>query len=345
MTVGTQPPPVAIETPAASAAERASRRSPWLLIFSLALAAVLLYITLHGLDWAAFWDTVKNGHYVFLLIAIPIASINYFIRGARWSIFVRSQGKVPVLSVFWANMVGYMGNSYLPARAGELLRSAYLGQQTGLGTSFVLATALTERLMDVVALVVIGSVSLLMQAGLSAALASGLRAVAVVGFVGLATVIAAPFQERLILRVVAWLPLPERLAHTVSEQLSRFLLGMRSLQNVRRLASFLTLTLVIWLVDAFGNTIGVRVISQSLTIAQALVLLAALGLSSAVPLTPGYVGVYQFVAVLVLLPFGFTRAEALAYILMSQIVNYMVVSFWGLIGLWQVNRGRLAVGG
>ena len=79
-------------------------------------------------------------------------------------------------------------------------------------------------------------------------------------------------------------------------------------------------------------------ISQSLTIPHALVLLAALGLSSAIPSTPGYVGVYQFVAVSVLVPYGFSRADAIAYMLISQVLNYLVVSFWGLLGLWQIRR-------
>ena len=90
--------------------------------------------------------------------------------------------------------------------------------------------------------------------------------------------------------------------------------------------------------DAVGATIGVRIISQTLSLGQALILLSALGLSSAVPSTPGYVGVYQFVAVAVLVPFGFSRSDALAYILISQILGYLVVSFWGLLGLWQLNK-------
>ncbi len=338
--MSTQPPVVALDPSEPRVTQQQKRGSPWLISFSFALAAVLLYFTLRELDWVAFWDTVRHGRYELLLAVLPMASVNYFIRAVRWSIFVRSQGKVPVLSVFWANMVGYMGNSYLPARAGELLRSAYLGQRQGLGTSFVLATALTERLMDVVALVLIGSIALLMQAGLSALLAGALRAVAIAGLLGLAVVVLAPFQELLLLRAARWIPFPKRVSGIIEQQFSRFLLGMRSLQDGRRLLSFIALTLVIWLVDAFANTVGVRVISQTLTIAQALVLLAALGLSSAIPSTPGYVGVYQFVAVLVLVPFGFSRAEALAYILMSQMLNYIVVTFWGLIGLWQVNRAQ-----
>jgi len=126
---------------------------------------------------------------------IPIASINYFIRALRWSIFVRSEKKIPILTVFWANMVGYMGNAYLPARAGELLRSAFLGEKSGLGTSFILATALVERILDAVALVLIGSISLLWLGNISPWLANAVSIMALAGILGLAVILAAPFQE------------------------------------------------------------------------------------------------------------------------------------------------------
>jgi uncharacterized protein (TIRG00374 family) len=316
-----------------------SQHSRAILWIALPLAAVLLYLALRDLDWVAFWDTIRHGHYEFLLLMIPIDSISYFIRALRWSVLVRSEAQVSVRSVFWANMVGYMGNLYLPARAGELLRAAFLGREKGLGTSFVLATGLSERVLDAVALVVIGTVAFLSEGELPATLANAVRLMAVAGVVGLAFIVAAPYQERVILRTIGWLPLPERASCMVAEQTSRFLLGIRSLQNVRRMLAFLALTAIVWLVDSVGVLIVVRVISQSLNLGQALVLLAALGLSSALPSTPGYIGVYQFVAVAVLMPFGFSRGEALAYILIGQVLNYAVVSSWGLLGLWQIQRG------
>jgi glycosyltransferase 2 family protein len=113
-------------------------------------------------------------------------------------VLLSAEKKIPIASVFWANMVGYMGNAYLPARAGEILRSAFLGRQKGLGTSFVLANALTERLLDVVALVLIGSISLLVQANALPIPLNALRLMALFGFVGLLIMIAALFQEKLI---------------------------------------------------------------------------------------------------------------------------------------------------
>ena len=161
---------------------------------------------------------------------------------------------------------------------------------------------------------------------------------AVAAFVGLAVIIAAPFQERFILRAFGRLPLPSAILQGLARQIGRFLEGMRSLQNVRRMLTFILLSAVIWLADAMVASLAARIISQSLGFGQALILLAAMGLSSAIPSTPGYVGVYQFVAVTVLVPFGFSRADALAYSLILQVMNYAVVTFWGLLGLWQLNR-------
>ena len=79
-------------------------------------------------------------------------------------------------------------------------------------------------------------------------------------------------------------------------------------------------------------------LQETLTLAQAFVFISALGLSSAIPSTPGYVGVYQFVAVAVLVPFGFERETALALILLSQVFTLLIVSVWGGLGLWVGSR-------
>jgi hypothetical protein len=73
---------------------------------------------------------------------------------------------------------------------------------------------------------------------------------------------------------------------------------------------------------------------------QVFILLAALGIASALPSTPGFVGIYQFVAVTVLVPFGLSEAQAIAFILGYQGVSYIVVTLWGLIGLWKL-RGAI----
>jgi uncharacterized protein (TIRG00374 family) len=303
----------------------------------LILGFFLLFLSFRGVDWPAFWSTFQTGRYAFLLLTLPLLSGSFFLRSIRWGVFIRAEKKIPVRIIFWANMAGYLGNTILPFRAGELVRSAFLGGESGLGTSFILATALAERFFDVIALVLIGSIALLGQAEISASLGGGLLLMTAGGILGLAAFFAAPYCEEPVLGFLERLPGKIPLVLFVRKQTARFLSGVRSLHDVQRLAGFVFLTAVIWLMDAFSATIGVQIIHQTLTIRQALVLLAALGLSSAIPSTPGYVGPYQFAAVAVLVPFGFSQAEALAYILISQVFLLLTVGFWGVIGVWRLH--------
>ncbi len=311
-----------------------------MLVISLLLGGLFLFLALQGLDWAAFIQIVRMGNYAYLFLLFFISSLTYLMRALRWKIFLGAEKKLSLPDVFWANMTGYMGNAYLPARAGELIRSVFLGNKSGLGAGFVLATAITERILDVIALILIGSISLLWQGNpVSSMLVNSIRIMALAGFGGLVLMIIAPFQDKLILRMFRRLPLPRKILDRISDQMIRFFVGMRCIQNWRSLTMFMILTGIIWFTDAFGVTIGVSIISQTLNIGQGLILLSALGLSSVIPV-PGNVGVFQFVAVAVLTPFGFSSAQALAYITISQILNYIVVTFWGLLGLWKINSNK-----
>ena len=90
---------------------------------------------------------------------------------------------------------------------------------------------------------------------------------------------------------------------------------------------------MVWCLDALVAIAIAQAIGLSLPVPVAFLLLAGLGLGSALPSTPGYVGVYQFVAVSVLTPFGFSRADAIAYIVLLQAVIYVAVLSWAGVGI------------
>jgi uncharacterized membrane protein YbhN (UPF0104 family) len=110
---------------------------------------------------------------------------------------------------------------------------------------------------------------------------------------------------------------------------------MRTLHDVRRLSGFLGLTALIWPLDAFATISVGAALGLRIPIPVGFLLIAGLGLGSALPSTPGYVGIYQFVAVAVLTPFGFSRTSAIAYILVAQALGYVVIGIFGALGLWR----------
>jgi hypothetical protein len=44
------------------------------------------------------------------------------------------------------------------------------------------------------------------------------------------------------------------------------------------------------------------------------------------------------VAVTVLTPFGFSQSDAIAYILVAQAMTFVMIGFWGSLGLWRARR-------
>jgi uncharacterized protein (TIRG00374 family) len=325
--------------PQAQEGKPPTRFSRAMIVISMILAALLLYLALRNLDWQNFFNTLKNARYTYVPIGLVWASISFLIRALRLRILLASEEPLPISNVFWANMAGYLGNNFLPARAGELVRAAYFAQKDNISLSFALAVGLVERLMDLIALVVLGSFALLFTGVVSPALQNALKGVSIVGLFGLITIFIVPHFGELVGRLIMAFPVLKE-AHKIKLDhfLQQFLSGLRSLHSFKRVIQFIGLTGLIWLMDAIATVFLAYILKIPLLLQQAFVLLAALGLSSAIPSTPGYVGVYQFVAVTTLTPFGISKADALAYILISQILGYLVIVFWGLLSLWQFNK-------
>lgn len=316
-----------------------TRFSRWMIAFSFVLAAFFLYFALRNLDWHIFFVTLKSAQYIYLPVVFFWSSASFIFRALRLRILLTSENNLPLLNVFLANMAGYLGNNILPARAGELVRAAYLARQNKISTPFALTVGLVERLMDLIALIVLGSLALSSTGIVSPLFQNALKGISFLGLIGLVFIFALPQFENLIRRLVVVLPaLKESQKIKLEFFFQQFLSGLRSLHNFNRVMQFTGLTCLIWLMDAVGTVLLAYILKIPLFLHQAFVLLAALGLSSVIPSTPGYVGVYQFVAVTTLVPFGISKANALAYILISQILGYIIIGFWGLLSLWQFNK-------
>lgn len=314
----------------------------WFAVATVLLSAVLLYLAVRGVNWRELIATVQNADLRLLAVAFGLSHVSRYLRGLRWRVLLSAEKSVAPLTVFWATMAGYLGNNFLPARAGEVIRSVALGRKAGMSKSWVFATALTERLLDVVALVLFSLAAVLSLPSSVLGLPSSVwlvrtwKVMGVVGVAGSVILFAAPRFEGPFHRLLERLPGPARLRERLLGILAQFLSGMRAFANPSRGSAFAGFTILVWLTDAIGTMIGARAFGLSLTLPVAMMLLAGLGLSSAIPSTPGYVGVYQFAAVAVLVPLGFPRSGALAYITVAQALGYVMITFWGLIGLWRL---------
>lgn len=309
--------------------KRSSRAFYWVLAFSI--AAVLLYFSLRGVNWREVGNILSHANVAYVAVAVALSSFALLCRAVRWRILLSTGASVTIPVAFWATSAGYFGNNFLPARAGELIRTFIISARTGLTKTFVLTTALAERLSDAVALVIISSIVLLTLSHRPGWFQHAAKPFAIVGLSGAFCIAVLPRMERTWEALLERIPLPHAIREKVGVILAQILVGLRTFHDAGRLARFSALTVVIWFSDATGTVFLARSLGLSLSLPVAFLLITGLGLGSALPATPGYVGIYQFVVVSVLTPFGFAKSDAIAYSFLMQGMQYVFVIFWGLL--------------
>jgi uncharacterized protein (TIRG00374 family) len=301
-------------------------------------AAVLLYYSLRGINWSQVWVTLSRAELKYILVWLLIVTFSLFLRALRWRVLLSAEGPVSIPTAFWATSAGYFGNNFLPARAGELVRTLMISARTGMSKSFVLTTALSERIFDAITLVGIAAVVLLALPIKPGWFSHAATPFSVIGLGGVLAIVLLPKLEPLWEAILRRLPLPSSLTFKLIRIMLQVLVGVRAFHNARRLSVFLAFTVVIWTCDSITAVIGMYALGMNIGLAVAFLLITGLALGSALPSTPGYVGIYQFVAVSVLVPFGFTKSAAIAYIVLFQGLQFANTAFWGLLALTR-NKG------
>lgn len=303
----------------------------------LAITVFFLWLAVRDVDLQRILQTIRAAKFIVLLPAAIVFTASFAVRTWRWHIILTDQGAVRPSVVFWANMAGYLGNHFLPARAGEMVRTALLCRHTNFSKSFVLATALTERMLDAAILVLLSSVAFALSPARPVALAVDAWVIAAVSAICALSLFLIPLCEQVLSGLIGSFPLPARVRVRLTHMLSRAMVGLRAFHAPSKMSSFLALAVAIWCLDAAMAVLVGVALAVPVSFAMALLLLAALGLSSIVPSTPGAIGVYQFVCISVLTPFAIDRNAALAYALVLQALAYCVVTVWGTIGLWRMS--------
>ena len=171
-------------------------------------------------------------------------------------------------------------------------------------------------------------------------LSGAMRPFAIVGLVGTLIIALVPLLGSVGRLAIQRAPMPDAWRPKVASAFEHGLRGVAAFHDAGRLAMFIALTVLIWSLDAVGAIVGAGALGFEMPIAAAFLLIVGLSMGGALPSTPGYVGIYQFVAVTVLAPFGFSRTDAITYILVAQVLGYLVIGFWGSLALWRAARRR-----
>ena len=114
-----------------------------------------LYIAFKGEDLDQLVFHLTNVDLTFVAIACALLLFSCIIRAYRWKLLLYPFDKVQLKSVYSATMIGYFGNAIFAFRLGELLKAYSVIKGTKIKTLQAFGTVIIERLLDVIALVII----------------------------------------------------------------------------------------------------------------------------------------------------------------------------------------------
>ena len=310
----------------------------------LGLAASLIFLSLavRNIHWSDVWTAWLQARWSLLVRGALILVAGWGVAAVRWRILLAAPG-LRVRDTFAYLCIGYLANTVLPFRLGELARATLLGRKRELGVGRVLGSIALERVLDLLALM--GVVLLLALAmDIPPAIQAAAATLAVGGMGALVFLAVLAFQKERWHRVAPLLAriMPRRLAERVVGLVEGFASGASAMRRPGALVAAGGLSLAIWGMAGMATWAWVRAFQLPVPWFGAFFVLVAVNLSSAIPSLPGYVGVYHYAAVLALSVWVPEESAALAYAFGSHALNMLANA---LLGSWFLAREGLSLKG
>jgi glycosyltransferase 2 family protein len=301
------------------------------------LGGVFFYLALRHADYREVGATLARAKVWYVGLALVSVAINTVAKAARWKTLIGSAGQaLPFSRVLGMHLVGQMLNKFLPARVGDLTR-AYVVGGMGPGRTFALGTVVLEKLLDMLAYVLLFFL-LVILLPLPSWVSDSVYVLSLVTFLSFFGVVFLLLQRewflRLLDRVVGWLP-----TRLYAPAKTRVQAGLLSLDILRHRADRFKLvgwTALIWGTAIANNYLTFLALPMALErpLLASLLILVALQVGISLPTAPGTIGVFQYICVVALGLLGVDESLAFSYGVVLHAIVMLPTTLLGVGFFW-----------
>jgi glycosyltransferase 2 family protein len=291
-------------------------------------------ISVGGVVWWASHQTAPRlphgaGNIALLVVALLVYAATTVVRGWRWDRILRATHiDHDPKDAYGLVVVGYMGNTVLPARGGEVLRILLLSDRSQARRREALGTILPERLLDATALIVL-------FAGLTVVGTGDTPAGYAPAFIALGVVIALGIASIVYLRL------------RIAGRMSAFADRVRPVARASRLLLTPTGVLLgmaslgIWAAEAGVLWLCAQSLGLSLSLLDALLVDVLGSFFALIPAGPGYAGTYDAALLFALHQLDIKGGSALSLVILFRFIVFVPITVAGL-GLMVTRYGGLS---
>ena len=318
------------------------------------ISVFFLYLAFREENFAQIAAALGKVQYWALIPALAFYFAGVWVRAVRWGVLLSPLRRgIHPYHLFKVLVIGYMGNDILPARLGDVIRVYVLSRRERVTKSATLATILVERIFDGLTMIGFLTVSALFIT-LNSEMTAILRLTSALFLVGLLVFIflaASPDRITTMVRLILGRSpigslIPVSLHERALHMTSSFVEGLAVLRSWRGVLSVMGLSVAAWAAEAtMYYIIGAWGFGLTLPAHAYTITTAAANLGTLVPSSPGYIGVFDGIAKVVLAGlFKLDSSLALSYVVVLHAALYFPVTIWGLFYMAResVSWGELA---
>ena len=308
------------------------------------LAIALFAWFLSHANLSSVWAQVQHARIDLLIAGFGAVVLTYVIRAWRWQYLLQPIGPTRFRTAFRTTVIGFAALGVLPARAGDVLRPYLLARQERLSVSATFATIIMERVLDLIAVLVLLALYVWGLAPPTSLPSSLMRTIeassAITGILAVVLMILmwilATHPERIGGMVFAACRiLPRGMADKLARFAQTFSAGFAVARRPRALAAAFAWSFPLWLAIAAEVWLVTVAFNISMPFAGTFLLQALLVIGVAVP-TPGAVGSYhEAYRIGVTTFFGAPEDTAVAAAIVTHAISYVPVVVTGMIFMVQ----------
>lgn len=300
-------------------------------IIGFLISFILLYFSLKDIHFNEIYTILKNANYRLVLLPTCFIFLAAFFSSFKWSKI--SGGRVKIKNAFIALIIGLFINNVLPARIGEVARAYVLSKKEELSFSFTLSTVLVDRLFDLIGLLIITFLffpkqKMPPQVSKAIYMLILILTICIVFFILFSNKMAAQIISNKLnkLKKSFFVKLGNKVFE-IQENLSR-------IKSPATTIFYIFIAFIQWLCMSSALYFVTLITNTKIDFFYIPFICALLNMGIAIPSSPGYIGVYQFILVYLLSIFEVPKSQGFTVSILfhaSWYIPYNIGGFFLLI--------------
>ncbi len=303
------------------------------LLVGFSLSALCLWLVFRGFAFGQLVTALAQASWIWFLPAIGTFLLSHLFRAVRWKTLLSPLKQVSLWIVLPINLMGFLVNCLLPARAGEFARAMAMTKETEIPASSALGSIAAERLTDFLGLFSVMLIALrLMPKG-----ALPIKMIALIIVAGMIAVVG------ILILLRRYKPHPERDRTWWGKVLLfgyRITLGFAALRSVSKVATIVSAALLVWQAEVLSILFVSRVLHLDLSYLQSATILVGTSVGYMIPAAPGGVGTMEYFARQALLFIGVENTAAVTFVLILHFYQLATLLVFGLPCLLRIGMGQ-----